>query len=114
MISMAYTKKIEIQNYTETQDSIGNVVQTWAVLYSPWSKIEENATGKEYYEAAQTNSENDVIFKVRYSQKLEGKLTSELRIKYKNTYYDVKHIDGLEEHSLELVIRTVKLNGGAR
>lgn len=111
---MAYTKKIEIQYYTETQDAIGNDEQTWTTLYTPWAKIEENATGKEYYEAAQTNSENDVVFKVRYSSKLEDKLTSELRVKYKNTYYNVKHMDGIEEHSLEVAIRTVKLNGGVR
>lgn len=111
---MAYTKKIEIQQHIEAQDTIGNDTYEWETLYSPWAKIEENATGKEYYEAAQTNSENDVIFKVRYSSKLEGKLTSELRIKYKNAYYDVKHMDGMEEHSLEVTIRTVKLNGGVR
>lgn len=111
---MAYTKKIEIQYYTEMQDTIGNDSQKWETLYTPWAKIEENATGKEFYEAAQTNSENDVIFKVRYSRMLEGKLTSELRIKYKNAYYDVKHMDGIEEHSLEVTIRTVKLNGGVR
>lgn len=112
--SMAYTKKIEIQYYTETQDTIGNDEQTWTTLYTPWAKIEENATGKEYYEAAQTNSENDVVFKLRYSSVLEGKLTSELRVKYKNAYYDVKHMDGIEEHSLEVAIRTVKINGGVR
>lgn len=111
---MAYTKKIEIQQYTESQDAIGNIDQAWTALYSPWAKIEENATGKEYYDAAQTNSENDVIFKVRYSRLLEDKLTSQLRVKYKNAYYDVKHMDGIEEHSLEVAIRTVKLNGGVR
>ena len=94
--------------------SIGNIDQTWTALYNPWANVEENATGKEYYDAAQTNSQNDVIFKVRYSSVLEGKLTSELRIKYKNAYYNVKHMDGIEEHSLEVAIRTVKLNGGAR
>lgn len=111
---MAYTKKIEIQQYTETQDDIGNTVKEWITIFSPWAKIEENATGKEYYEAAQINSENDVVFKTRYSRILEGKLTSELRVRYRDAYYDIKHIGGIEEHSPEVVIRTVKLNGGVR
>ncbi|MBQ6250171.1 phage head closure protein [Ruminococcus sp.] len=111
---MAYTKKIEIQHYTESQDEIGNDGMLWAVLIRAWAKIEENASGKEYYEAAQTNSENDVVFKIRYTKALENKLTSELRISYRGALYDIKSIGGLAERAPELTIRTVLLNGGVR
>lgn len=111
---MAYTKKITIQEYTETQDTIGNTVQTWATLISPWAKVEENTNGKEYYEAAQINSENDVVFKIRYTKSLESKLSSELRIVYQSAYYDIKSIGGLSERAPEITIRAAIINGGAR
>ena len=111
---MAYTKKIEVQQYTESQDKIGNDKQTWTTLCTLWSKIEENTKGKEYYAAAQTNSENDIIFKVRYTKALENKLTSELRIVYNGAKFDIKSIGGLVERAPELAIRTVLHNGGVR
>ena len=111
---MAYNKKIEIQEYTEETDTIGNHVKTWKTLFTPWSQIVEEGRGRKYYEAAQTNSENDVVFKIRYSSALENKLTSELRLKYNNAYYDIKYIGGLSERARELTIRTVLHNGGTR
>lgn len=111
---MAYNKKIEIQHYTESQDEIGNDVQEWTELFSPWTEIVEEGSGRKYYEAAQTNSENDVIFRIRYTSLLENKLTSQLRIRYKDAYYDIKYIGGLSEQSKELTIRTVLHNGGVR
>jgi SPP1 family predicted phage head-tail adaptor len=111
---MAYNKKIEIQYYSESQDEIGNDVQEWTKLISPWAEIIEEGNGRKYYEAAQTNSENDVIFRIRYTSLLENKLTSQLRIRYKDAYYDIKYIGGLSEQSKELTIRTVLHNGGVR
>lgn len=110
---MAYTKKIEIQQYTETEDAIGNQVQTWTALFYPWAEI-STATGKEYYAAAQVNSENDVIFKIRYSSCMAGKLSSELRILYNGKYYDIKRIDDVNEQHRQYVIRAALINGGAR
>lgn len=110
---MAYTKKIEIQHYAETTDNIGNHKKAWQTLFRPWAEI--NGTGgREYYAAAQVNSENDMIFKIRYSRILEGKLTSELRIIYKGITYDIKHIDDFKEQHMEFVIRARQLNGGVR
>lgn len=110
----AYNKKIEIQQCTETKDAVRNIKRTWSVLIRPWVKIEESGAGKEYYAAAQTNSESDVVFKIRYTKALENKLASELRVLYNGAYYDIKSIGGLVERAQEITIRTVLLNGGAR
>lgn len=109
-----YNKKIEIQHSTETKDAIRNVKKTWSKLIQPWAKVEESGKGKEYYEAAQTNSESDVVFKIRYTKALENKLTSELRVLYNGAYYDIKSIGGLVERAQEITIRTVLLNGGSK
>lgn len=111
---MAYNKKIEIQHYAEEQDDVGNNIPTWTALCTPWAEIVEDGNGRKYYEAAQTNSESDVVFKIRYTSLLANKLTSELRIKYKDAIYDIKYIGGIVERARELTIRTVLHNGGTR
>lgn len=109
--AMAYNKKIEIQYYSENQDEIGNDIPQWTTLIRPWAEV--NCTGgREYYAAAQVNSENDMIFKIRYSSCMAGKLTSDLRIVYNGLIYNVKHIDDFMEQHRELVIRARQLNGG--
>ncbi len=110
---MAYTKKIEIQHFTEMEDTVGNHVQSWETFFCPWAEI-NTATAKEYYAAAQVNSENDVVFKIRYSSILVGKLTSEVRIVYKGLIYDVKRIEDINEQHRQFAIRAVQLNGGVR
>ena len=110
---MAYNKKIEIQCYDESQDALGNVIQDWHTLFRPWAEI-TTSTAKEYYEAAQVNSENDLVFKVRYSSVLAGKLSSELRIVYNGLIYDIKRIEDTNEQHRQFVIRAAQINGGVR
>ena len=109
---MAYDKKIIIQRYSSETDSIGQKLPVWERLTSAWAQVNP-VGGREYYAAAQINSENDMIFKVRYSRLLEGYLTSELRIIYCGRIYNVVHIDDYMEKHRELVFRTKQLNGGA-
>jgi len=66
---MAYTKKVEIQALATSADEIGQVVQNWETVLTAWAET-ENTGGREYYSAKQTNSEDDFIFKVRYSRKI--------------------------------------------
>ena len=108
---MAYTKKIEIQEYTETTDEIGNSISEWTTLFKPWAEV-NCVGGKEYYAAAEVNSENDMTFKIRYSKKLSDKLTSEIRIVYNSKIYDVKHIEDHMEQHRQLIIRAKELNRG--
>lgn len=108
---MAYTKKIEIQSLIETEDDIGNQIRNWQTILRPWAEV--NCTGgKEYYAAAQVNSENDMIFKIRYSKIIADKLTSDVRILYSGKIYDIKHIDDFMEQHREFVIRARQLNRG--
>lgn len=109
---MAYNKKVQIQFFTEITDEIGQKVQSWQTIFSPWAEV-SGLHGKEYYEASQVNSENTVKFKVRYSKVLVNCLTSELRILYNGRTFDVKHIDDFKEKHLYFVIRAVEHNGRA-
>lgn len=107
---MAYTKKIEIQALTERYDEIGQSISEWETIFRPWSSV-NSIGGKEYYKAAQTNSQNDMIFKIRYTKKISGYKTSEIRIVYNSKIYNIKHIDDYMEQHRELVIRAEEING---
>ncbi|MBR1592819.1 MAG: phage head closure protein [Ruminococcus sp.] len=106
---MAYNKKIEIQQLAEGFDNIGNQVRQWQTIFNPWAEIRTN-TGKEYFAAAQVNSEDEYVFKIRYSRNIAEKLSSELRIVYKNQIFDIKNIQDTNDLHREFVIRAVQLN----
>lgn len=110
---MAYSKKIEIQLLTETKDEIGQLIPVWRTVFRPWAEISCTG-GREYYAAAQTNSENDMTFRIRFSRKVAGNLTSELRIVYGGAVYNVVHIGDTGELHRELVIRARQINGEVR
>lgn len=108
---MAYTHKIEFQILAEMTDKIGNQISEWVTIFTAWASV-NSIGGREYYNARQTNSENDVTFKVRYSRKIANYLTSEIRIVYNGKIFDVKHIDDYMEQHRELVFRTEQRNRG--
>lgn len=107
---MAYNKKIQIQHCTETKDEIGNTVQEWTLFHEVWAET-KTVGGKEYYAAAQVNSQNDVIFKMRYSRVLSVQLSSEIRIVYNGKIYNVKSIEDTNEQHRETVIHATVMNG---
>lgn len=110
---MTYNKKIEVQLLTETEDEIKQQITGWETFFRPWAEV-RCIGGREYYAAAQTNSENDMTFKIRWSRKIAGKLTSELRIVYDGIIYNVVHIEDVNEQHREFVIRARQLNGEVR
>lgn len=106
---MTYSKKITFQVLTEKVDEISSQIPEWTTVFTAWASV-SSIGGREYYSARQTNSENDMIFRVRYSRKIAGYLTSEIRIVYNGKIFDVKHIDDYMEQHRELVFRTQQLN----
>ncbi|MCM1508295.1 MAG: phage head closure protein [Ruminococcus flavefaciens] len=108
---MIYNKKIIFQIITEKADEIGSQSPEWTDFFTAWANV-NSIGGREYYTASQVNSQNDVIFKVRYSRKIAGFLTSEIRILYNGNIYDIKHIDDYQEQHRQLVFRTEVHNGG--
>ena len=106
----AYTKRIEIQRRTAVLDSIGNETVTWETVLNAWASA-VCTSGKEYYEAAQVNAENDLTFRLRYSAAVHALHTSEVRVLYNGKIYNVKQITDYREQHRELVIRACEVNG---
>lgn len=57
--------RVQIQQVTETQDSFGAVVQTWGTVATVWASIEA-ISGREFFDAAQTNAEITHRIRIRY------------------------------------------------
>ena len=107
---MAYNKKIEIQVLSEDgTDDIGQPAKDWLTLCSPWAEI-STLNGREYYAAAQTNTEKNTVFKIRWSHQLADKLTSEIRLVYNGLVYDINDIKDVDEKHRVFEIRAVQLN----
>lgn len=108
---MTYNKKIKIFKSTDVQDEVGNTDCVWDLVFCGWASV--NTTGgRRYYEAAQTNQQNDVTFTIRYCQSastVRCKCCNEdpdYRIFYNNRYYTVKHVDDYMESHRQLVFIT--------
>lgn len=108
---MTYNKKIKILQSTDVQDEVGNTDCMWTEIFHGWASV-NYIGGRKYYEAAQTNTQNDVIFTVRYSKSVSTvrcKCCDEdpdYRIMYNGRFYAVKHVDDYMDSHRELVFRT--------
>lgn len=107
---MIYNKKITFQILSDHEDNIGNQIPQWSDFFTAWANVNA-VTGREYYSACQVNSENDVIFKIRYSKKIADFNSTEVRILYNDKIFDVKHIEDYQEQHKQLTFRTVVKNG---
>lgn len=100
---MTYNKKIDILQSQDIIDDVGNIDCMWALLHRCWASI--NGTGgRRFYEAAQTNTQDYVTFRVRYSKKLSDIRADNTRIAYNGKIYNIKHINDYFEQHRELEI----------
>lgn len=108
---VTYNKKIRILQSTDVQDEIGNTDCVWTEIFHGWASV-NNTGGRKYYDAAQTNSQNDVIFTIRYCRSASSVKCKccdsdpDYRISYNGRMYAVKHVDDFMESHRELVFRT--------
>ena len=108
---MTYNRKITIQSLAYAPDGIGQQVGTWSNLITVWAAV-NCIGGKEYYAAAQSNSENDMIFKIRYCAAIANITPTNARIVYDGKTYNIKHIDDYMQQHRDLTIRAAVKDGG--
>lgn len=56
---------ITIQVKTSTEDSFGEMIETWATLAEVWAEL-KYLRGSEWFAAQQEGASVDVIFRIRY------------------------------------------------
>jgi len=80
-------KRINILDFTKSQDSYGTPIQTWYVLDTVWAKIEPMA-GNEHWEAHKETAEVDTRIKIRFRRKLKPSQ----RLQYGSRLFEIKGI----------------------
>ena len=79
--------KIAIQSLSLTAGPIGNRVESWTTVHSPWAK-KRWLKGRELEEARQKVAKADVAFEVRYCSELED-LDAKHRVLEGTVEYDI-------------------------
>jgi len=90
---------ITIQTPTETFDTAGELVQSWADYVSVWAEIVP-LVGREYWSARQVNAETTGKLRIRYF----SSITPKMRIKFNSRYFNILGIINVEERNEEMVI----------
>lgn len=90
---------IIIEQATETFNSEGELVTTWATYKSVWAEILP-LVGREFWASKQVNSETTGKLRIRY---IAG-ITPKMRIKFGNRYFEILGVINIEEKGEEMVI----------
>lgn len=105
---MTYKKKIAVMQSMDVQDEVGNVDCVWSEIYHGWASV-NGIGGRKYYEAAHTNTQNEMLFTVRWCKSLSNVRCTcsdddpEFMISYNNRNYAVTHVDDFMESHRTLV-----------
>lgn len=100
--------RIIFQKSSSKKDKNGNRVLNWTDFYS-CAAYANNMSGEEYWAAAQTNSQTDMYFKVRYCSELKDLNTEKYRIVFRNEIYNITFIDNIQYSNRKLKIRVSKV-----
>ena len=100
----AYREPVTIEKSGYTEDEIGNQVPDWAEYYRGYAYM-NNLSGTEYWEAAQTQAENTVMFFLRYHPLLSAMNTREYRLLHRGKAYNITSIDNVQYKNETVKIR---------
>lgn len=100
----AYRESVTIEKSGYTEDDIGNQVSSWIEYYRGYAYM-NNLSGTEYWEAAQTQAQNTVMFILRYHQLLGAMNTKEYRLLHRGREYNITSIDNVQYKNETIKIR---------
>ena len=95
--------RITIETPTETQDTFGAAVATWATFAERWAAIEP-LTGREFFAAQQINAEVSHTIRLRY---VAG-VTTKMRVAFGARHFDLAAVRNLDERGIELELLAVE------
>jgi SPP1 family predicted phage head-tail adaptor len=98
--------KIIVQQYTDGTNDNGYPEKTWTDFVTLWANIQP-LRGKEYFAAKTEHSEVSHTIIYRYYPGV----TSDMRIKYGNRYFDIESVINADERNYELQIMGVEKVG---
>lgn len=100
-------RKITIQQSTESKDSYGDPISTWAT-YAIRSANPTPLQGRETFIYQQRYSESSMMFRLRYDS-ITKDITTKMRILYDGVYYDIDDVLNLKEQNrdIDIIAHTV-------
>lgn len=96
-------RKVELMRLVKTPTPTGGFTQSWVSVASVWAHI-KNMSGTELVRADQLGATSYSDFTIRYRQNID----ETMKIVYRGTDYQIRHINNLEEADLWLVIKAEK------
>lgn len=97
---------VVIEKRTVTEDDIGNQSSAWATYFKGFASV-NNLYGTEYWAAAQTQSQNMVVFTLRYNSLLNELNSLEYRLIFRSKEYDIKSVDNAKYSNIMVKIKAV-------
>lgn len=97
-------ERILFQKSSSEKDKNGNRVLNWTDFYS-CAAYANNLSKEEYWAAAQTKSQTDMYFKVRYCSELKDLDSEKFRIIFRGEIYNITFIDNIQYGNKMLKIR---------
>lgn len=94
-----YRSRITLEKLTYTSNDFGGFTKTWNEISAVWANI-LFVSGKELIQYRQVYPTMQVKIKIRY----RSDITTDYRIKYKNTYYNILSIIDIDNMQDELEI----------
>ena len=79
-----FRNRITFENYTQTENAMGDTMSAWVVHSTRWAMI-KTVQGKEFVQAASVQGERTVRFVVRYTKGL----TNDMRIIYDGRTFEI-------------------------
>lgn len=89
--------RLEIQEATEQQDSVGEPIKTWSKLRTVWGSVQP-LSGREYLLSQQVTPEQTHRIMLRYTPEL----TVRHRIVFDSRHFDINSIIDVDERHIEL------------
>lgn len=97
-------ERIMIQRSNPGTDKNGNHTLIWEDYFSCAAYV-NNLSGEEYWAAAQTNSQTDIIFVVRYCSEVAGLDSDHFRIIFRGQTYNISFVDNVQFLNKTLKLR---------
>jgi SPP1 family predicted phage head-tail adaptor len=100
-------KRIEIQQDLGIPDDSGLHVPNWQPFVTVWAKVQD-LTGREFFQAAQTQSESTTKFTIRFRS-----VENNMRILFDGGLYEIVYIDRGQHKGAYMTITAKRTEDGA-
>lgn len=98
--SSQLNRKVELQELVKTPTNTGGFTESWVKVADLWAKI-KNTSGSELLHADQLGAVAFSNFTIRY----RSNINEVMRLIYRGTEYQVRHIDNVEEADLWMIVK---------